>query len=376
MTNPEPDIFSRNDIIDGKFVVHKRLGKGGYGEIYSTSLVNDDENMVAVKVERVGKQGNLVEEIRILQSLKDRGCKYIPDILSSGKHENKVHYLSMELLGENLSVLRRKQPSHTFNLKTTMALGMCILRSIKSVHDRGYLHRDIKPGNFVSIFPGSDDPRKILIIDFGLSRRHMNGLGSVRPKQQTSRWVGSRRYMSPNTHLRKDQGRRDDLWSFLYVLIEFYTGTLPWGQLRGPSNLDKIRDMKLEHISDRLTHGLPQEFSKMLTHIRTLKYEQKPNYGLLFQCMKKLYLSEGGDENFNFEWEESDSGFTPIPLELSESDTAYPFVDRDSDDSESSNGKFAPKRKANGYSGKTSVKDENGKKKNKNKKKKRRCNIQ
>jgi len=204
----------------------------------------------------------------------------------------------------------------------------------------------------------------------------MNGLGSVRPKQQTSRWVGSRRYMSPNTHLRKDQGRRDDLWSFLYVLIEFYTGTLPWGQLRGPSNLDKIRDMKLEHISDRLTHGLPQEFSKMLTHIRTLKYEQKPNYGLLFQCMKKLYLSEGGDENFNFEWEESDSGFTPIPLELSESDTAYPFVDRDSDDSESSNGKFAPKKKANGYSGKTSVKDENGKKKNKNKKKKRRCNIQ
>lgn len=51
----------------------------------------------------------------------------------------------MELLGDNLSVLRRRQPSHTFNLKTTMALGMCILRAIKSVHDRGYLHRDIKP---------------------------------------------------------------------------------------------------------------------------------------------------------------------------------------------------------------------------------------
>lgn len=51
----------------------------------------------------------------------------------------------MELLGDNLSVLRRRQPSHTFDLKTTMALGMCMLRAIKSVHDRGYLHRDIKP---------------------------------------------------------------------------------------------------------------------------------------------------------------------------------------------------------------------------------------
>lgn len=201
----------------------------------------------------------------------------------------------------------------------------------------------------------------------------MNSDGNVRPKQQSSRWVGSRRYMSPNTHLRKDQGRRDDLWSFLYVLIEFYTGTLPWGQLRGPSNLDKIRDMKLEHISDRLTHGLPSEFSKMLTHIRTLKYEQRPNYELLFNCMKKLYIQEGGDENFSFEWEDGEG--IPMPLELSETDSnIYPFPDRrESEDSESSNEKFAVRKKSNGYLGKTSVYDEN---KPRKKKKKRRCIIQ
>lgn len=231
-------------------------------------------------------------------------------------------------------------------------------------------------GNFVTTFPGSDDPRKIIIIDFGLSRRHMNSDGQVRPKQPSSRWVGSRRYMSPNTHLRKDQGRRDDLWSFLYVLIEFYTGTLPWGQLRGPSNLDKIRDMKLEHVSDRLTHGLPSEFSKMLTHIRTLKYEQRPNYELLFNCMKKLYLQEGGDENFTFEWEDCESTSVPMPLELSETDSnIYPFPDRrESEDSESSQEKFTVRKKSNGYLGKTSVYDETNKPKKK--KKKRRCIIQ
>lgn len=96
MTTPEPDIFSINDIIDGKYVVHKRLGKGGYGksilmlyklikvdwplsiysgEIYSTSVLNEDK-MYAVKVERVGKHGNLAEEIKILKSLKGYTCKF------------------------------------------------------------------------------------------------------------------------------------------------------------------------------------------------------------------------------------------------------------------------------------------------------------
>jgi serine/threonine protein kinase len=51
----------------------------------------------------------------------------------------------MDLYADNLSSLRRKQPDHRFSLTTTALLAIQTIRSVKEVHDRGYLHRDIKP---------------------------------------------------------------------------------------------------------------------------------------------------------------------------------------------------------------------------------------
>ena len=182
----------------------------------------------------------------------------------------------MELLGDNLSLLRRRQESHCLSLRCTAAIAMQMLKGIKAVHDHGYLHRDIKPGNFV--MGGSKDARSVYIIDYGLSRRYTHPDGTLRPKRDETRWVGSRRYMSPNTHLRKDQGRRDDLWGFLYVVIELYTGTLPWAHLRGIQNLDNIRDIKLEYSNEKLVHHLPKGFSNILKHIIALKWADRPDY--------------------------------------------------------------------------------------------------
>lgn len=189
----------------------------------------------------------------------------------------------MELLGDNLSILRRRQEAHAFSLRCTCALAIQMLKGIKAVHDHGFLHRDIKPGNFVM---GSlKDPRNVYIIDYGLSRRYVHPDGSLRQKRGETRWVGSRRYMSPNTHLRKDQSRRDDLWGFLYVVIELYTGTLPWAHLRGIQNLDKIRDIKLTLANEKLVQDLPAPFTKMLQHIMGLKWAERPNYRYLHNLL-------------------------------------------------------------------------------------------
>jgi serine/threonine protein kinase len=208
----------------------------------------------------------------------------------------------MDLLGDNLSNLRRKCSNNVFSMKTTMALGMQMLAAIKFVHDAGFLHRDIKPGNFLVGKEKTPLERSVVIIDFGLSRRHLTRDGNPRNRRSHARWVGSRRYMSPNTHFRKDQGRRDDLWSFLYVLIEFCTGTLPWAHLRGLNNLDRVRDIKVEYMGEKLVRNLPAEFGQILNHIKSLGYADRPDYGQLHRIMKNLYESEGGDLNTPFDW--------------------------------------------------------------------------
>lgn len=206
----------------------------------------------------------------------ENGCKHIPIVLGSGFHDSTIHYMVMELLGDNLSLLRRRQETHAFSLRCTSAIAIQMLKGLKAVHDHGFLHRDIKPGNFV--MGGSRDLRSVYTIDYGLSRRYVHPDGTLRPKRAETRWVGSRRYMSPNTHLRKDQGRRDDLWGFLYVVIELYTGTLPWAHLRGIQNLDKIRDIKLTLTNEKLVMDLPQEFGNILKHIMSLKWADRPDY--------------------------------------------------------------------------------------------------
>jgi tau tubulin kinase len=166
--------------------------------------------------------------------------------ITCGRH-GEFNYLVMDLLGENISELRRRQASGRFSIVTTCLLALQMLASIKAVHEMGYLHRDvtfsicpfssphsfflqIKPSNF-AMGLGTRKMR-VFMIDFGLSRRYVLPSGKVRPPRDQSGFRGTARYASINAHLAKDLARRDDLWSLLYMLIEFANGILPWRRIK------------------------------------------------------------------------------------------------------------------------------------------------
>lgn len=157
-------MFSEGDSIGKSYRVVKRLGRGGYGEIFAC-LTKDSGDRVAVKVERTTRIGNLQEEEAILQAIKT--CKYVPKVITSSFQQEKINYIVMELYGENLSNLRRKQRDATFSLTTMCMLGRQILRCLKEVHNAGVLHRDIKPGNFVLGTKNTRNPRTVIMIDYG-----------------------------------------------------------------------------------------------------------------------------------------------------------------------------------------------------------------
>ena len=104
----------------------------------------------------------------------------------------------MQLLGRNLSDVRRGQPEGRFSISTTCLIGINMLNAIEVMHENGYLHRDVKPvriqvsgmmlclrtiqSNFVLGLDreGSSHRSKLYIIDFGLSRRFVTNYGRVR----------------------------------------------------------------------------------------------------------------------------------------------------------------------------------------------------
>lgn len=176
-TSEQVDILPPNCMVKDRWKVLKKIGGGGFGEIYEALDLLTREN-VALKVESAQQPKQVLKmEVAVLKKLqgKNHVCKFI----GCGRND-KFNYVVMQLQGRNLADLRRSQPRGTFTMSTTLRLGKQILESIEAIHSVGFLHRDIKPSNFaMGRLPSTY--RKCFMLDFGLARQYTNTTGDVRP---------------------------------------------------------------------------------------------------------------------------------------------------------------------------------------------------
>jgi tau tubulin kinase len=285
-----------SSLIKGRWKVLKKIGAGAFGEIYSGKNIITNE-LVAIKVERVDSKKQVLKlEVAVLKKLQ--ACPYVCRFITCGRF-NEYNYMIMELLGENLSELRRRQPDGKFSMTTTLKLGMQMLKALEAVHDLGYIHRDVKPSNFAMGLTGVKR-HVTFLIDFGLARRYLLSSGEVRPPRDSTGFRGTARYASINSHLSKDLGRRDDIWSIFYILIESVQGQLPWRKLK---DKDQIGEMKIKWNTPELVKDLPPQFLAFMKHMKSLNYADRPDYNYLQSLMQDLYHSAGGDEHTPFDWE-------------------------------------------------------------------------
>ncbi len=157
----------------------------------------------------------------------------------------------------------------------------------------------IKPSNF-AIGLGNRKSR-VFMIDFGLSRRYVLPSGKVRPPRDQSGFRGTARYASINAHLAKDLARRDDLWSLLYMLVEFANGILPWRRIK---DKDQVGEMKIRCNTPELVADLPKEFLLLWEHLQTLRYEDAPDYDMLSNAFRACLIAAGGSPDSQvFDWD-------------------------------------------------------------------------
>ncbi|NXI40162.1 TTBK2 kinase, partial [Galbula dea] len=294
----QPDILSVGILVRERWKVLRKIGGGGFGEIYDALDLLTREN-VALKVESAQQPKQVLKmEVAVLRKLqgKDHVCRFI----GCGRND-RFNYVVMQLQGRNLADLRRSQSRGTFTISTTLRLGKQILESIESIHSVGFLHRDIKPSNFaMGRFPSTC--RKCYMLDFGLARQFTNSCGDVRPPRAVAGFRGTVRYASINAHRNREMGRHDDLWSLFYMLVEFVAGQLPWRKIKDKEQVGSIKE-RYEHRL-MLKH-LPQEFSVFLDHISNLDYFTKPDYQLLMSVFDNSMKMFGVIESDPFDWEKS-----------------------------------------------------------------------
>ena len=109
-------------------------------------------------------------------------------------------------------------------------IGYQMIERIEFIHNKSYIHRDVKPDNFV--MGQGKNSHKLYMIDFGLAKRYVQRDGSHIPYKDNKNLTGTARYASLNTHLGIEQGRRDDIEGIGHVLLYFVRGNLPWQNLK------------------------------------------------------------------------------------------------------------------------------------------------
>ena len=258
--------------IANKYKLLEKIGEGSFGSIYKGENIRTNE-LVAIKIEPI---------INDLKLLKNESIIYqylinmdgFPNVKWFGK-DKQNYYMVINLLGESLETLKERKQK--LSLKLVIQIGIQIVCLLKMIHNKGLVHRDIKPDNF--LLGLNNKNKQIFLIDFGFCKTFLNNDKHIEIKK-TNNLIGSNNFASVNAHEFNELSRRDDLESLGYMLIYFYIGDLIW---KDYSDNEMIKIMKNHIINDE---NIPKILIQYLKIIKCLEFKETPNYDLLINIFK------------------------------------------------------------------------------------------
>ncbi|KAH8395994.1 hypothetical protein KR222_001110 [Zaprionus bogoriensis] len=291
----------RSEIIVGeKYRIIRKIGSGSFGDIYLGMSMQCGEE-VAIKMEAINaRHPQLLYEYKLYRVLS--GGVGIPRIRYYGNEKN-FNILVMDLLGPSLEDLFNFCTRH-FTIKTVLMLVDQMIGRLEYVHMKCFIHRDIKPDNFLMGI--GRHCNKLFLIDFGLAKKYRDPHRRMHiPYREEKNLTGTARYASINAHVGIEQSRRDDMESLGYVMMYFNRGVLPWQGMKATGKkqkYEKISEKKMSTPVEVLCKGYPAEFSMYLNYCRSLRFEEAPDYMYLRQLFRILFRTLNHHYDYIYDW--------------------------------------------------------------------------
>ena len=294
----------------------EQIGEGAFSKLYS-AYDTRIKTYTALKIEKFcSKNSNLKTEYEIYKELSHLSCvpkiyNFIPNITNELDENKRRNCIEMELLGKNLLSFK-KRFSYYNNLLTYEILIKC-LQDIQKIHNAGYIHRDIKPSNFCL---HKDDEKKIIynyrnniyfnhdikvyLIDFGLMKKINNNEGETKigdNEEKRGGFVGTLTYASISAHKREELGKKDDLCSFLFMILDLMGEDLPW------RNIDCKKEEEIIECKKRCMNEPDKylflkgtknnnEIMNIFKYIKNLNFETEPDYNYILNQLSIIKNKE------------------------------------------------------------------------------------
>jgi tetratricopeptide (TPR) repeat protein len=206
----------------------RRLGMGGFGEVWLAEQLRPVTRQIALKVLKPGMDSRQLlarfESERQALALMDH--PYVARVFDAGTTEDGRPYFAMEYV-DGLSVTRYCD-RHKLKTGERLELFVEICQAIQHAHQKGIIHRDIKPSN---VMVAEQDGKRIpKIIDFGIAKATEQPLTDDDFLTHVGMIVGTPSYMSPEQadENRLDIDTRTDVYSLGVLLYELLVGALPF----------------------------------------------------------------------------------------------------------------------------------------------------
>ncbi|PAV84097.1 hypothetical protein WR25_04306 [Diploscapter pachys] len=263
-----------------RWTIEKKLGEGGFGAVYR---VYDATGRYALKVEGVNEQIQVLKlEVHVLTELTKRSSRHFCKIEDKGRFGG-FNYVVMTLVGKSLENLVKSGPGGHMTLGCSLGVGIQALEALEDLHQIGYLHRDVKPGNYAIGRPELNEIRKVYILDFGMCRKFTND--QVHKKYTRQRT------------------KKDDCESWLYMQIELTGGRLPWHDI---ADMKQVGRMKQQYRASPFMLFTPtcptNELAQILRIFDGLKYYDAPPYQQVYGLIRSAMAANRVQE-FPYDWE-------------------------------------------------------------------------
>jgi serine/threonine protein kinase len=251
---PYLEPLKAGDVINHRYRLVDVLGEGGASVVYRVEHVQL-QKMQALKVlrpEHSVHSSAVARFQREARSVCQLDHPNIVRVTDFGQAENGAFYLVMDLV-EGESLYRRLQKEGAIQVRTALELVSQVLSGLGHAHEKGVVHRDLKPDN-IMVVQHRDGP-KARILDFGIAK--VNEPGERRPSlSATGAVFGTPRYMSPEQAAGDPVDQRSDLFSVGVILFELLTGRVPFD---GETTFQVLSKVISEQAPPLIVPGLPPD---------------------------------------------------------------------------------------------------------------------
>jgi len=259
------------------FTILALLGQGWMGIVFKARDEKFDSEVALkmIKPELASSQASrerFLREARAAASLRDHdhivAVYWVNEIrLNDGRF---LLYLTMPvLLGETLETRICRENGRPLPLSEQLRIGKQISNGLFAAHQKGLIHRDIKPGN-IWLEKRSDDYDRVKILDFGLART-----GSDSHLTSTGAAMGTPAFMAPEQSGSGDLDYRADLWSLGVVLYQMATGRLPF---EGTNPYELILNVRMNELPSpgKMNPALSKPHVALIESLLSKNREQRP----------------------------------------------------------------------------------------------------